>query len=481
MRILCLPIDSRPCNTLFIRQLVSWAGAEAVLPRPEEMDVFRTPAPFAGSLAFLERELPRCDKAVISLDHWCFGSLIASRDDRVPEGEALERVEKLRDILSRYPGTPVYMSSVIMRSSISTLSRDDLDAYRAMTDYSVYSDRFARWGLAEDEERMARAKARIPAEVLERVLRVRERNLRVNLAAVDLAAEGRLAALSLLQEDSQVYGLPKKDQRVILERIREKNVQNVFLRNGTDEAGALSAAEALWAGREPLPADILYLGRGDFTAPYEDRPFRENMESACREVGIVPAPGSETVICVCCPEEGEQQEAQEARDSQAFSAYAQTIDRLAGEGRRVYLLDLIAANGGSTALVGRLKKADLLWGYSAWNTASNSMGTLLAQVITDAIRGERNLPYYRERLLDDLAYQSVIRKKLEEKIEALGDDPYNLADQPRAEALLRETFRRELPALWPLAAMPVYEARLPWSRTFEVSVRVEGEDTHEGI
>ena len=89
MRILCLPIDSRPCNTQFIRRLTAWAGHELVLPRKEEMDDFRCPAPYAGSFAFIKRELPRCGAAVISLDHWCYGSLLASREEGVSEAEAL--------------------------------------------------------------------------------------------------------------------------------------------------------------------------------------------------------------------------------------------------------------------------------------------------------------------------------------------------------------------------------------------------------
>lgn len=472
MRILVLPIDSRPCNTQFIHRMVTWAGGECILPPPEAMDDFRRPAPYEESKRFLAAELPRCDAAVISLDHWCYGSLLASREGEVTTEEALARAAELDALLECHPRVPVYMSTVVMRSSISTLSRQDLDAYRAMTDYSVYTDRYDRFSLPEDGEKAENAKKRIPPQILEKVLGVRQRNLRVNLAAVEMAAAGRVRSLSVLQEDSQVFGLHKKDQRAILRRMEETGTKNAYLRNGTDEAGALSAAKALWAGRPPLRARIVYLGKEDFTAPYEDRPFRENMESACREIGIQQTDKSDWVICVCCPEHGEQEEAEHPAAPEYLRDCAGRIDAMLARGKRVYLLDIVRANGGSMGLVSAMERADRLSGYSAWNTASNSMGTLLAQVMTDALRGENNARYFRERLLDDLIYQGAIREMLQSRLSAMGEDVYSLMDRDRAEGALRALYREQLPALWPLKDRPRYTVSLPWQRTFEIKAEI---------
>ena len=166
MRIVCLPIDSRPCNTQFIRRLVEWAGSELVLPLPEEMDDFVRPADFEDTLWFLERELPGADAAVLSLDHFCYGSLLASREESVSEAEALDRVARLRSLLLRRPGLPVYLSTVVIRSSLSVLSAGDLAVFQAVTDYSVYSDRAERFHLPEDEALLRAAEDRIPPAVL---------------------------------------------------------------------------------------------------------------------------------------------------------------------------------------------------------------------------------------------------------------------------------------------------------------------------
>jgi len=470
MRILCLPLDSRPCNTQWVRELVAWAGSEAVLPQEEEMDRFFTPAPHAASRAFLERELPGCGAAVISLDHWCYGGLLASRAEDVSPEEALSRVEELKEILARHPQTPVFMSSVITRSSISTLSQDDLDVYRAMTDYSFYTGRYAQEGREEDARLAEAARKRIPEAVLGKVMRVRARNLRVNLAAVDLAAEGRVRALSLLQEDTQVYGLPRKDQAEIARRLAKTGAKNVFLRNGADEGGTLSAAEALSMGRESLPAELCFLGDSGFTALYEDRPFAKNVENACLEIGIRPQAGSENVLFVCCPPDGKQKEAGQEREDPAIAAYGAAIEKKVREGRRVYVLDVIGANGGSLALLRGLSCPEKLWGYSAWNTASNSLGTLLAQMVSDSIRGSRNEAFYQARLLDDLLYQTVIRFQLADQLKAWGEDPLRIRDRKRAEEALSRLYREALPARWPLKTTPHFRATLPWNRSFEVKI-----------
>ena len=473
MRIVCIPIDSRPCNTQFLKRLVSWAGSEIALPAPEETDFFRRPADHAAERAFLEKELETCDSAVISLDHWCYGSLLASREEDVSPEEALHRAEELRQMLMRFPGVPVYMSSVILRSSISAFGMGDLDAYNAVTEYSVYTDRFERFGLEEDRKKRDEALARIPEGIPEKIRRVRDRNLRVNLAAADMAADDIVTSLCILQEDTQSYGFPRRDQRMIEEHLLKRHPANVFLRNGTDEAGALLAARALWEGREDLKAHILYLGDGGFIAPFEDRPFRENMESACRQIGIVPDPASDTVIAVCCPEKGGRGDAYQGMDGGHLQYLAAEADRLVESGKRVYLLDVARANGG-VPLFGHMHAANELWGYSAWNTASNAMGTLLAQVLTDCMNGRPNRQYFMERLLDDYVYQGTVRQRLHEELLAAGEDPYCIKNTRMPQKMLEDLFERFMPELWPLEKIPPYRVRLRWNRIFEIEAEAGG-------
>ena len=116
MRMLCLPIDSRPCNTQFVRRISEHAGSEFVLPPREIMDEFTCPADFRESFRFLERELPRADAAVVSLDHRCYGSLLASREEAVPEAEALERVAMDVAAFAEKEGLTGHARSAVIRT-----------------------------------------------------------------------------------------------------------------------------------------------------------------------------------------------------------------------------------------------------------------------------------------------------------------------------------------------------------------------------
>ena len=468
MRILVLPLDSRPCNTQFIDHMMRPAGITCVFPREEEMDDFSRPATLDASLNFLYRELPSCDAAVLSLEHLVFGSLLASREKDISTSEAMRRVQLLRELLLKYPSLPVYLCSVLMRSSISTLTSADLEAHHAMHAYSVAADRLDRYGLEKDRAEMEAARKRIPDEVLDTFLNARRRNLQVNLAAVDLAAEGLARSVCILQEDCQPYGLPRREQREILRRMEALKTKNVFLRNGTDEGCALLAAMAASDGRESLAVRTVWMGQKDFTAPYEDRPFLENWQNALLETGVREAEESETVFCVVCPEHGEKEESSVPVHQAYAEKCASEIDGLIAEGNHVYLLDLNRANGGCVQMMRAMTRAGELWGYSAWNTASNAMGTLLAQAMADAITRQRNIAFLHERFLDDLLYEGALRAKLNDRLREAGEDIYCLSDRPRAEEILRLLYAEEGAALWPGKDFPACRLTLPWNRTFEV-------------
>lgn len=467
MRVVCLPLDSRPCSALFPVQLAHWCGDECITPRPDEMDDFTRPAPFDATRAFLERELPRADAVVIAVDKLCFGSLLASREEAISESEALERLNWLADLRGKWPNVPFHIFDVIIRASISTLASSDLDAYHAMTDYSVYSDIADETGDADALRRANEAKARIPADILRKYHAVRARNHAVNRRCVELTKAGSFDSLALLMEDAQPHGFHRREQRDLLRLIDGDS--RVSLRNGADEGSAIGVMKAVG---EPVEADVVWLGcpQDGFIACYEDRPFRENLDKALAYAGIHAVRGAKRALVVACPPDGIQGECGETNSPEAIGPIADAINALISEGKDVYLLDLLGANGGSFALMERLTAPEKLCGYSAWNTASNALGTIAAQLVSDAKAGKANIAFRDERLLDDLFYQSRVRQMLNEALRALGDDPYRLDDKPRAERMLNEAFAALNHPL--LHMIGSYRLSLPWNRTFEVQAEV---------
>lgn len=469
MRILYLPLDSRPCNRLWPNRLLSSTAHEIVAPPAEAMDCFRRPADAEKLRAFILRELPKVDAAAVSSEMLLYGGILASRTPETSFETALSRLEILKDVARR---VPVHAFGLIMRSSVSAFCAGDLKAYELMTEYSV------AWGRAWQEggdtsEVDRKYGSLLPEHILSAYRRVRKRNHAVNMKLLELKKEGILSSLMLLQEDAQEYGFHRREQAEIAGYISENRLGDTFVHNGADEGGMMACIRAL--GPSPLSVAVSYTrGDGSFIARYEDRPFRENLYSCMKYLDLVPDPDSPVRLVIHAPE-NEQGEAawQPAGPPKDMDALEKALSA------PCYLLDAEFANGGSLYLMSRLRDRGLLkdlLGYSGWNTSVNSMGTVLSLIRADALSGRPNPAFKWERLLDDLLYESVIRQKAARILAERGEDAYSLKDKPAAEALINSLLSETLEDGWGAAMQKEGFARaryaLPWDRLFECDVKL---------
>ena len=309
--------------------------------------------------------------------------------------------------------------------------------------------------------------------MLTRYRAVRERNHRVNCECVELVRQGMADSLLLLVEDSAPYGFPRMEQRKLM--ALSKDLDRVTVSNGTDEGGCLAVMKAVraWAAPpRPLSVDVRYPLRedGKFIALYESQPFEDNLRQDLRYLGFQEAEDAEIVLVVCAPPDGRQGEGRDTVGEETIREMGRQVKALMDTGRKVYLLDLLRANGGSPPLMRELgSDLERLWGYSAWNTACNALGTLLSQIASDAQAGKKNEAFLCERLLDDLIYESVVRPQLNAALSAEGEDVLSLRDRARAEELLRALFAGcGEPAMALIRSRGDFTVSLPWERTFEV-------------
>ena len=240
MNIVYLPIDSRPCNARFPAQLLAMSGFSCRVPKPGDMDYFRTPAPHQPIADFLVRETAAADVLILSVDQLAYGSLLASREYDVGEEEALSRVEWIATLKARNPQLKILAFSIVMRSSTSTLRAEDVVHHRAVTAYSQAFHRARISQSAEDRAEADRLAASIPGKILEKYHRVRARNHAVNRARCPLskgrdrpgpAAAGGFAAAGVSQAGAG-------DLAADMDRLGVK--EKVFLHNGTDRAAAFA-------------------------------------------------------------------------------------------------------------------------------------------------------------------------------------------------------------------------------------------------
>lgn len=481
MKYVCLPLDDRPCTYVFPVQLAAACGVDVTVPQDMHDKDYRAPYPFEKAKAFLMAHAGNDVCLILAVDQLCYGGLITARKlSDAGENDALKRLYFMEELKNMYPGMHIHAFSVITRSSISLVRTEDMVYYNHFTLYSQAYHRAMLSGTEEDRLALEEIKSRIPDELLHSYHALRERNHRVNCACVRMAQKGVFDSLMLLQEDSQPYGVHKVEQKALRDLMGE-NSPGIWLHNGTDEGACLALMRAVFRERkQQMQAAVCYLrgDAGNFTALYEDRPFSENLRSQMNYAGIETACGEEAqdVLVILSPRDDRQLDIpddpeKEADDEAVHLAMAIQMKKLQEAGKHLYLLDLTFANGG---LPGILRAVDQtmglenLWGYCAWNTTCNSLGTLLAQMLSDHMRGSRNAPFLWERILDDCMYEGVVRAKLREKLLALGEEQFCLRDWENGNRLLRALVQDAMQSSPLFAKVPFQvQCRLPWPRIFE--------------
>ena len=478
MKAVVLPMDERPPNYRIVQKIGKMLGLEVRLPGRELLGRYMRPGRCEELGRWLLEESG--DAFAISVDMLLFGGLIASRAGDVSEFEALKRLELLRELRERNPRSRILLSSIVRRASISVSSAGSRELWERL-------NRYLR-AIGNDEEDEARSiESTFPRGFLESYYRLRSRNHIVNRACVELVKEKIADLLVLAQEDTFPDG-PQKCELEILDKLsRESGVkESVFIHNGADEV-IQELLTFTSADRQPLSVDLTYDSpeTEKKIMDFEDRQFGENVGSHMRLVGLTVSGESETSIFIAGSE---------------VERALEKLEALSKKKKRIFILDVFRANGSNRQFVEGFLNMGLenIWGYSAWNTASNSLGTLLAVVVA-ACRSTNSCreiaAFYLSRLLDDHLYQGVLRDELEKRIRNVGGDEYRVGDSgllfeefrdglfiPRAVELMEKHFygRRHdvFGGFVEKGSISVTDFFLPWDRTFEcdLELREEGRE-----
>lgn len=483
LKISLLPLDSRPCNTRFPLALARAAGENLRLPDRLYLDYFTRPAWLPYIDEWLLEAALKSEYLILSLDMLCYGGLIASRAAGSPE--ALSRLDIIPKLKALNPRLTIFAFSVIMRGSITTTDEKSRRYWELLNEYSRLK------GLGDPRYR--ELEDRIPGEILGAYLGARERNHRVNCGAVDLLNGNSIDCLTLLQEDSSPGGIQGAEQKILAERAAPG--ARLFIHNGADEGALLLLGRVLNGGNPPSLHWEFLNPRGEgMTAAYEDRPLEQNVESQARACGMIPGGGDSPLrLLILGPKTGVQRNAPAQfegpdYDGAELDEMVSKIEGLLDAGKSLGILDAAYANGGHLAFARKLRERKLLGfpvlrgifphriihAYAGWNTASNSLGTVLCQLSARRRAERRGLSpagssvFTLERYLDDCLYQSLVRPRIEARLKEEGLNVYNLGSAK--EKVEREIFG-ELKALVPRLD---FRFSLPWPRVFEGDIEIEG-------
>ncbi|RKE23697.1 DUF4127 family protein [Streptomyces sp. TLI_171] len=486
-RIALVPLDERPACAELPRLVAAVAGARLLTPPSDAMPVLRepgSPAALAGWLADVA-----ADAAVVSLETLGHGGLIASRTRPATVASVTAAWAPLHDLAGR--GVPVHAVTLITRTP------DSSDAMEEPAYWDPHGPALHRLSAdlhraADDPAAVATAlrAAAPPTAVRADFLTRRVRNHAVNLAALELVADGTLRTLVVGADDTAEHGLATAELRWLdtwsawLD-LRER----VSVRPGADEACTVLLARTLLdllGGPAPTArieaVDPAGLRR---TAAYENVPVATTATRQLRACGAVVVPegdAADVVLLVHTPDgTGDWAVAPPAAtDPAPARALAARAAALLAAGRSVAVADCAQPNGADPHLVRALAEAGVLerlTAYAGWNTAGNTLGTVAAHTVAAVAarragcfdeRAHRRLLLHR--LVEDWGWMSGERARIRA---VLGSDPTRHDHVPDGHPVLADIAtglarrRAELPGFDGLAVDPG-SVRLPWSRTFEV-------------
>ncbi|MBU6429666.1 MAG: DUF4127 family protein, partial [Cyanobacteria bacterium REEB65] len=444
-----------------------------LVPPPELLGDLDRAAPSDDLLDWLDIQAPRVDAAILGLDTLLYGGLIAAR-------RSVDPLERIRQRLERIAAfdMPVYAFSVTMRISDSRIADEEMaywaDYGKAIYRWSFHADRHAQRGDPADAADARRAREAIPDPVAADFLDRRKRLFAIQREAVELAHRGRFRVLCLTQDDTSPFGFNQAEKRAL----EALGGESVLIYPGADEVAACLVGRCVndATGRTPILSLHSYPpGGADRIAMYEDRPLRETAAAQVRAVGgrlAGPGDAADLDLLLNAPSGGQGDLALQTRlelVDEPPRDLQPLIERLRS-GPPAVLADVAYANGADPRLWDQLAaQLDLskLAAFSAWNTAGNTIGTVVAMAsafLSPGFDPGRHRAFMRDRLAEDYLYQTIVRQQLRTEKLQVDVAEGQLGDR------LAQLWRQRFPQL-PIAGI---EASFPWHRTFEAAVRVMG-------
>jgi hypothetical protein len=491
-----LPLDDRPCNLRFPRQIAAIGGARLLTPDRALLGRFKVPGDAQGLREWLH-SLPKVEALIVSIDMLAYGGLVASRRTQTPLDVALERLQVLKEWRASRPQTPVYAFNILMRLAITMDSDAAIPHYYNVMRWAKLKDEAARFNSDYLNEQLQAVESELPAELLAEYQGARARNHAVNLKMVDWLAEGVFDYLLITQEDCTEYGLHRREQDEIQAHVRELGLTEKFiLHPGADEA-ALTLLAHHWNTGMTLRLHVSNPEDMRRIAAFEDIPYGDSLASHAKAVGAElitdKSARADFEFFVNAPVGNSQREEKNEERAARRENVVLLVEEVAAAveaGLRVAICDVAFPNGADDLLMRELEKRELLGKLSAfggWNTAGNTTGTVLAQcaavkraagVLTDIDDFQEsqqlNKQFIFERELDDWCYQTKVRSRLDIFARERGISPLSMnGEAGQVEAAARQELN---PLAHMLAArqfdsqLEKIEVTLPWGRTFEVEV-----------
>ncbi|WP_217586541.1 DUF4127 family protein [Lentibacillus saliphilus] len=490
-----IPVDARPVTYDLPKDLAEIAGWNVLTPPKEKLGFLKTPADYSSLFNWLESIASQIDGLIVSMDMILYGGLVPSRVNRDDAETIAARLNRLRDIKKHYPDLKIMAFSSTMRLSNSYVNEEEKDYWneygKEIYTYSFHYHRLKTYGQKEDAEIVNDMMEKIPATILSDYLGTRKRHFNMNLSLIEQVTNGVIDLLIFPQDDTSEFGLNIMEQgQLKAEVAHNKLYDRIYIYPGADEVSSVLTARMIYTlEQEAFPTFYpIYSGlQGSLSiAMYEDRSIQESVKGQVFAFGghTTETPTEADIILGVNVPGGQQGDlALQIKlndvdtNNRNIGEWLRKLRYYYDKGKPLAVIDVAYANGADPAMIPQLNMlfslTDLA-GFAAWNTAGNTIGTVVAQsalvhlakkqhLQTDDLKHKQLLL----RLLDDYVYQSIVRKRVREDVDE---------STMTAERLLEnvtEHFKAKADTILDKSGFRISHIYLPWDRTFEIGIELD--------
>ena len=481
-KICIIPLDSRPCNTVWLEQLAREAGFATVMyPRSLCGNLHRG-ADFVGMMTMIKENVDDCDYLLLAADGLLSGGLVQARLGEIDVDAVLSGLSGFADYKKSNPRLRIYVFDTLMRTSITSYDKESSRYWSLVNEYSVLLGRYQSGALAVRPE-LAKLEKQIPPALLKRYLRARRIKHRLNMQMLKMVKNDIIDYLIILQEDTCPEGIQKIEQKKIEHYITVNNLgKRVKTYNGTDEGGLLLLARIVnecYRIKPKIHLFLPYKNALEKTMPFEDRLFIDNLRGMFETGGFVFVDddvAADFILAVYTEKHNRDLDLNEFKEelpavnAPEYQRFITGLNNYLKAGKNVALVDLLFPNGGSPQLLQAVLYRKLRV-YSAWNTASNAMGSALCEIAVLCARPQVNHTLFRDgRILDDCIYQYYVRRRINQQLAMKGCNIFDLkGDSPE----VTERISAEMEKYRYLVNNRRFTLSLPWQRTFEIDIEIE--------
>ena len=461
LKIAIIPIDNRPvCYSLPRKIAAIDSDIELFLPEKTDMGNLKKPANIGNLLEWLQN-IGDIDALVVALDTIAYGGLIPSRRSHDSLELIKKRLELFRTIIPK--STKVYAFSSIMRISNNNINEEEKSYW------NVYGKKIFDYSYKFHENLIDETD--VPKDIINDYLVTRKRNFDINKIYEKWFEEGFFNTLVYSKDDCSPYGFNVMEADILERKLRHKSTSDRFalIKTGADEIPLSLFARAITdynkeQGKELPKIKVKYLAPQfkHLISNYEDISVEQCVNDQISLTNCTQTNDVDEVDMVLVVNNFEELQGELVMgvDTKKFAGEVILPEKI------FMVADVRFTNGADSKFADKLLKQKLgsnFYGYSAWNTTANTLGSLLCIALVRYFATSYNQKMFNTiqfiRFLDDWAYQSNVRQIFRKQV-----------TKPNLRALKRlmAPYEKRLKKIFGIEKEIKYS--FPWKRFFEIEI-----------